>query len=364
MTVAEPGRASEKGAASEPGRASEEGGARGIPWRTLLTILLGAIVVWGIVAGVTGGGSSDRVRAITGRLKCPVCQGESVAESPSQSAQEITTLVRQQVADGHTDQQIVQYFVQRYGDWILLDPPRSGNTLLLWAVPLLAITGGAVALVSRLEPSRRRRLLVVGATTLGLASTTTLIVVGARERAPREAAALGAAPVVNASSGATGSTIELAAVTDEQMEEQIAKNPTIVGMRLALVQRYLDEGEIDKAYKHSSVAIDSPATDQEFEKALRLHGWITALKGAPASGAEYLRAALALSPDDRDALYFLGRVELTGLHDPDAAQECVDKLLATDLTAEQRNHVEALATQIQQARAAPSSSVTPATGAS
>ncbi|MEO5898573.1 MAG: cytochrome c-type biogenesis protein, partial [Ilumatobacteraceae bacterium] len=209
-------------------------------WRgalpTLLTIALAAVVVWGIVAGVGGGGPPDRVREITGRLRCPVCQGESVAESPSQSAQEITTLVRQQVAAGQSNEQVEQFFVQRYGDWILLDPPRSGNTLLLWAIPLLAITGGAIALVSRLEPSRRRRVLIVGAASLGLASTTVLVVAGALDRAPRTSSTLGAAPVVGS---APSSTVDLAAVTDAQMEEQIAKTPNVIGMRLALVQRYL-----------------------------------------------------------------------------------------------------------------------------
>lgn len=336
-------------------------------WRgalpTLLTIALAAVVVWGIVAGVGGGGPRDRVREITGRLRCPVCQGESVAESPSRSAQEITTLVRQQVAAGQSNEQVEQFFVQRYGDWIVLDPPPSGSTLLLWAIPLLAITGGAIALVSRLEPSRRRRVLIIGAASLGLASTAVLVVAGARDRAPRTSPTLGAAPLVGSS---PAPTVDLAAVTDAQMEAQIAKTPNVVGMRLALVQRYLDEGELDKAYGHTSIAINSPATDQEYEKALRLHGWVAALKGAPASGAQYLRAALTLSPEDRDAMYFLARVELTGLHDPHAAQQAIDSLLASDLTADQRTHVDALQTEVTAAlatgttvAAAPDASIIP-----
>ena len=314
---------------------------------TLVTLLLATVVVWGVVAGIAGAGTPDRVRQITSRLRCPVCQGESVADSPSQSAQDITTLVRQQVASGSTDSQIEQFFVNRYGDWILLDPPRRGTTLVLWAVPLLAVTGGAVALISLLEPSRRRRVLIVGAATLGLASTATLIVAGAGERAPRDLA-LGSAPVAGAP--ATPG-VQLGEVTNEQMEEQIAKTPNVVGMRLALVERYLADGDIAKAYEHTSIAINAPATDQEYEKALRLHGWVSALQGAPASGAQYLRAALTLSPDDRDALYFLARVELFGLNDPVAAGTAVDQLAATDLTAEQRSRLEDLAAQVRAALA-------------
>jgi cytochrome c-type biogenesis protein CcmH len=324
---------------------------RRVPWATLLTIALAAVVVWGIAAGIGSSGGHDRVSEITSRLRCPSCQGESVAESPAQAAQEITALVRQQVAAGQSNAQIEQFFVDRYGDWILLDPPRSGRTLVLWAVPLLAVTGGAIALVSRLAPSRRRRVLVAGAATLGLASTAALVIVGSLDRTGRDAVALGAAPVVG--STPTASTVDLDTVTDAQMEAQIAQTPNVIGMRLALVERYLGEGKIDDAYRHTRVAIDSPGTDQELEKAFRLHGWVLALEGSPTAGADYLRGALSLSPDDRDAMYFLARVELTGLHDPDNAEKVLDQLRAHPLDADQQAHVDALQHDIDAARQAP-----------
>lgn len=311
-------------------------------WRALLTIALAAVVAWGIIAGAIGGGSTDRVRDLTNRLRCPVCQGESVAESPSDSAQAIVTLVRQQVAAGWTDQQVEQYFVDRYGDWILLDPPRRGSTLLLWAVPLVAITGGAVALLSRLEKSPRRRMLMGTAAVLGLASTAVLVIAGGRAQTPREATAL-------APPGTDGTVRDLSAVSDQEMEQVIAQNPNIVGMRLALIERYLREGNIAKAYEHSSVAMNLPATDQEYEKTLRLHGWITYLNGAPVSGADYLKAALALSPDDRDAKWFLAQVEFDGLKDAAAAKPLVDELLASDMSDEQRSHIQALSNEIEAA---------------
>ncbi|MFT3853671.1 MAG: cytochrome c-type biogenesis protein CcmH [Ilumatobacteraceae bacterium] len=323
---------------------------RRVPWAALVTIGLAAVVVWGIVAGIGSSGSPDRVREITSRLRCPVCQGESVAESPSQNAQEITALVREQVAAGQSNAQIAQFFVDRYGDWILMDPPRSGRTLVLWAVPLLAVTGGAIALVSRLPRSRRRSALMAGAATLGLASTAVLVVAGALGRTDRDTNTLGAAPVVGVSVPAT-TPPSLDAVTDAQMEEQIAKTPNVIGMRLALVERYLNEGKIDDALRHTQAAIDSGGTDQELEKAFRLHGWVLALSGSPTLGADYLRAALTLSPDDRDAMYFLARVELSGLSDPDAAEAVLDKLRATDLTDEQAAHLQALQHDVDDARA-------------
>ncbi len=312
--------------------------------RTLVTIALAAVVAWGVVAGIAGQGDSDRVRSLTGRLRCPVCQGESVADSPSESARDIAVLVEQQVGAGWSDAQIEQYFVDRYGAWILLDPPRSGSTLLLWAVPLVAVTAGAVALVSRLEPSRRRTALVASAAVLGLGSTAVLVVAGARERTPREPTALAAAPD-------EGPVRDLQAVTNEEMEQVIAQNPNVIGMRLALVERYLDDGDVESALRHTSAAINLPATDQEYERALRLHGWVTALNGAPASGAQYLRAALTLSPDDRDALWFLANVEFTGLGDAAAAHEVLAALRETPMTAEQRAQVDALAARVDAALA-------------
>ena len=168
---------------------------------------------------------------------------------------------------------------------------------------------------------------------------------------------LGAAPVVGSDGSVPPSTVALDAVTDEQMEEQIAKTPNVLGMRLALVERYLREGKIDDAFRHTQVAINAPGTDQELEKAFRLHGWLLALMGSPTLGADYLRAALNLSPDDRDAMYFLARVELSGLHDPDAAQDVLDHLRTFTLSTEQQDHLDAVQHDIDAARAA---GVTPA----
>ena len=312
--------------------------------RIVVTTLLAGIVLWGIGAGITteSGKSSDRVRDLTIRLRCPVCQGESVAESPSENAQEITTLVREQVDAGWSDEQVEEFFVERYGAWILLDPPRSGSTLWLWVAPVVAATVGVIAVIGRLGRTRARRFLVVGAGALGTASIALLVVLGAAERDTRA----GDAPADTAP--ATGR--DLGAVTEEEMEAVIADNPAVIGMRLALVERYLREGDVESALRHTSIAIDLPATDQEYERALRLHGWVIALQGAPASGAEYLRAALTLSPEDRDARWFLANVEWTGLGNAQAAIDLLHDLLATEPGPEQQQRIEALLVEIESAR--------------
>jgi cytochrome c-type biogenesis protein CcmH len=308
--------------------------------RIVVTATLAAVVGWGMVSGALDRGDGDRYRELTTTLRCPVCQGESVADSPSENAQEMGALIRQQIEAGWTDGQIRQFFIDRYGRWILLDPPRRGATLVVWTVPLLAVTGGVIAIASRLQRTPRRTRLMAGAGALGLASVAALVVAGARQPVPRDPEPL-AAP--------SGAAVDLQGVTNQSMEEVVAANPEVIGMRLALLERYLDDGNLDAAYRHSSVAINLPATDQEYQRALRLHGWVTALKGAPASGAEYLQAALALSPTDRDALWFLANVQHNGLHDQAAARRTLEQLLATEMTEAERARVQSLLAEVEQA---------------
>ncbi len=73
-------------------------------------------------------------------LRCPVCQGLSVADSSSEAALMFQKRIRELVAAGYNEDQINDYFVDRYGEWILLDPPAEGLNWILWIVP--GILGG------------------------------------------------------------------------------------------------------------------------------------------------------------------------------------------------------------------------------
>jgi cytochrome c-type biogenesis protein CcmH len=309
-------------------------------WRAVRWGIL-AVGVAVIVVGVAGAASDppakDRVEAITRDLRCPTCEAESVAGSMATSARDITEQVEQQVAAGWTDEQIRRFYVERYGDWILLDPPRTGTTLVLWLVPVFVLASGATVLAGRLESSRSRRL-VVGVAAVASVSMVAVLVVSGMDDRSRQLAVPPPLPVA----GDDDDVVDLATVSDEAMEAVIAENPTIVGMRLALAERYLEKGEVDDAVRHTAVAIELPATDQELQRALRLHGWASALSGAPASGALYLRAALELSPDDRDAWWYLARVEFSGLGDVEAAAAALERIDGTDMTAEQRSMVDDL----------------------
>jgi cytochrome c-type biogenesis protein CcmH len=110
-------------------------------------LLLGA----GDGAQAAGPEVEDRVREIASELRCVVCQNLSVADSPSDLAKEMRNVVRDQVQQGKSREEVQAYFVSRYGEYVLLAPPKRGFNLLVWGLPFLAVVagGGVVYLVAR-----------------------------------------------------------------------------------------------------------------------------------------------------------------------------------------------------------------------
>jgi len=106
----------------------------------------------------TGRRPSDaEVTAVASQLRCVVCQSLSVADSPSEMAAQMRGIVRDRLAAGDSPDQVVQYFVDKYGEWILLAPRPRGFTLLVWLVPALAVVLGLAVLALRLRGWAPRR---------------------------------------------------------------------------------------------------------------------------------------------------------------------------------------------------------------
>ncbi len=120
----------------------------------MLTVAAALIVVYGLIAGDDG--PSDRAAALAAGLRCPVCQSESVADSASQTARDMRALIDEMILGGRSDDEIEDFFISRYGEWILLDPDPGGRGLVLWALPAAGLAIGAVAIGTRLRSGRRR----------------------------------------------------------------------------------------------------------------------------------------------------------------------------------------------------------------
>jgi cytochrome c-type biogenesis protein CcmH len=118
-------------------------------WVVLGLILLVA-VVWTVTAIRSAQPETldQRTIDVARQLQCPVCHGESVADAPSPLAQEMRSLIREELSQGMSEQQVVAYFHARYGDEILESPPMTGFTGLIWLGPVLILFLSAFMLLS------------------------------------------------------------------------------------------------------------------------------------------------------------------------------------------------------------------------
>ncbi len=112
------------------------------------------LAVIGIFGGAAGRAESldDRVYAVARQLLCPVCQGQTVAESEATVAREMRAIIRQKLIEGETPRQILDYFVGQFGEQVLAEPPRRGVSLLLYLGPAAGLLAGlliAAAVIRR-----------------------------------------------------------------------------------------------------------------------------------------------------------------------------------------------------------------------
>ncbi len=108
-----------------------------------------------------------RARAISEQLRCMVCQNESIDQSQAPLAHDLRVLVRQRIMAGDSDAQIIKFLVSRYGEFILLKPPLSWNTVALWGAPPTLLLAGLLMI---LIGERRRRAMQPAAETAKLSA--------------------------------------------------------------------------------------------------------------------------------------------------------------------------------------------------
>lgn len=296
----------------------------------LLVVMAAALVF--LVA--TAPSADDRVQSIGQRIKCPVCQGESIANSPSQMARDMMALVSERVDAGADDAAIVDELLASYSGAVLLDPPASGATLVLWLAPIAAVAVGAAVIYwwrhhpatdqvdePRPTPTRARRLVPL----LVLAGAFAVIVVVAGFfLQDRDGPVTGVADL---------SGQDLDDVSNETMEAVIAANvdhPQVDGMRLALAERYYEEGSFSSAFPHYlAVAESSNATEPQVVTALVRLGWMAWQgNGEAETAVELLDQALEIDAGSDTARYLKAQVLWCGIGDTEQAEMLLQDVLA------------------------------------
>ncbi|WFU42781.1 cytochrome c-type biogenesis protein CcmH [Bradyrhizobium sp. CB82] len=150
--------------------------------KSLRRILLLSIVLASVVPSLARAVQPDeilsnpkleaRARALSAGLRCLVCQNESIDDSKAELARDLRLLVRERLKLGESDEQVRDFLVKRYGNFILLKPPLDLETALLWGMPAFVLAAGAIALLfglrrqqstpaARLSQAERDRLAAV-----------------------------------------------------------------------------------------------------------------------------------------------------------------------------------------------------------
>jgi cytochrome c-type biogenesis protein CcmH len=126
-----------------------------------------ALVCWGMLAAVhpalavqpdevlSDANLEARARALSRELRCMVCQNQSIDDSDAPLARDLRVLVRERLTKGDSDDQVMDFLVSRYGEFVLLKPPFEWHTAILWLTPLFAVLVGALAMLAAI---RRRRI--------------------------------------------------------------------------------------------------------------------------------------------------------------------------------------------------------------
>lgn len=231
----------------------------------------------------------ERARRLELELRCPVCQGLSIADSPAELAGQMRVVVADRLAAGASDADVRAYFVERYGRWILLAPDASGPNLLLWALPGLLLIGGVAAIITRARRRERRNAVepAGGVATTGprllVIAVAAGIVIGAI--AVPLVVAMGPRSPGQEISG--GQAAPQAAPSLEDLQARAAADPTDVGTLVALGDAYV-------------------------------------VNDRPGDAADAYGRALKAEPDDVGALVGLASL-LLGAGRPDGALPLVDR---------------------------------------
>jgi cytochrome c-type biogenesis protein CcmH len=350
----------------------------------VLTSALFAVIVIGLASSPPT--EEDRVAELGSRLRCPVCQNEAIADSPSETARRMMAIVGEKVDQGESDETIEAFFVARYGEWILLDPPLGRRFLLLWSLPVIGLVVGIVAIARRRRRATSEVDPMIAADTeeirkhaerdlaelsvqleeheitAEVAADLAAKYTAERERAKAQhrpsrdddddekrsrsrvltgwalaVLAMGVVTVMvvqavevrgeNADALIESGQRPLSEVTNEELEAVVAEDPDITPMRLALADRYFKAAEYESALEHYlEVLKQDPSQGAAWARL----GWTVYQLGETDLALEYVRRSLEVEPGRPESELYLGTIYLYGYGDAEAALPLLQGIAARD----------------------------------
>lgn len=254
----------------------------------------------------------DRAAQLESQIRCPVCQGLSIADSPAVLAGQMRSVVREQLAAGASDDALRAYFVERYGRWILLMPATTGPDVALWLAPaaVIVVGSGLVAVRAR----ARRRAGAADAERpirgqLGRTGGALVVVAMVGAVAAPLAVAVGPRLVGQQITGSPGRIQVTASIADLEARLKVDANDaaTLVALGDAYLMANRSKEAID-AYERALRA------DPNNVPAMLQLGVILLSAGRPADAGPAFDRILAQNPDQADALLYraLARFQLEG----------------------------------------------------
>lgn len=217
-----------------------------------------------------------------------------------------------------------------------LDAAAADRLTAVYEAERAAVLATAAEVGDPEAVGRSRARMLTGAAVLGV-GIVVVAVIGAfslQGENPTDAIAEGIpSEVLGGEAG-----VDLSSISNEEMEAVIAANPGIIGMRLALAERYVQDGDHPSALAHYLVVLDQ---DPDRAEALAMVGWLSFLSGEPVLAESFITRALDVEPNYPQALWFLANVR-AGSGDDEGAIEAIVLLLAYDLSPEVKAAAEQL----------------------
>lgn len=255
------------------------------PWLAR-SALLGLLLLAGVGLWSSSTVSADgQAHAVAATLRCPTCVAESVADSTSPMASGMRAIIEEQLAEGRSPDQVRDWFEQRYGSSVLLEPPLRGLGWVLWAIPAAAVPFAAW-FVLRDRAGRPARAMWSVIAVAGAAGAAMLALTGSGGDTEPVSAEVEAHPI-------------------EVLEEAVRAEPGVVALRTALARALDENGRLDEAVEQylaaTRLAPQEPST-------LYLAAFALVREDRQTQAEPLLEQALSAAPEHAEALLLLASI--------------------------------------------------------